>query len=126
MDWRQAIDIGRVLTGDRELHIPVIEESTSQYTWISTKVGATQRILDRDFPDARRAEVELVLPVAQLPARCRGEPIGLPGCPEKGLRIQQELHSSAPKSLATSFAPMVLKSRGTVISPDRNPSRCAG
>ena len=123
MKWREAVDVGSMLSGDRQLDVSVVEQPAAQYTRVSVKVITTERVLDRDFPDARCAEVELAFPVAQLSSRGRRQPVWLTGCPEQELGVQKELQSSSPNSLAISFSPIVLKSRGTAISPDRKPSR---
>lgn len=120
---REAVDVGRMLPRDGKLDVSVVEQAAAQYTRVSMKVIPTERVLDRDFPDARGAEVELIFPIAQLPARGGGQPVWLTGCPEKELGVEEKLQSSSPKSLAISFPPIVLKSRGTAISPERKPSR---
>ena len=120
---REAINVGRMLSGDGKLDVSIVEQAAAQHTRVSMKVIPTERALDRDFPDARGAEVELIFPIAQLPARGGGQPIWLTGCPEQQLGVEEELQSSSPNSLAISFPPIVLKSRGTAISPERKPSR---
>ena len=77
MEWRKGVDICGVLAGNRQLEVSVIEQPAPQHVRVSAKVIATERILDRDFPDARRAEMEFVPTITQMPACDRGQPVGL-------------------------------------------------
>src|SRR5690348_10230187 len=62
MQRRQCIDIDRVLGGDRQLNVAVVEKSTAQETRLDAEVLAAQGVLDRDFPEARGAEDQLISP----------------------------------------------------------------
>ena len=81
----QAVDVHRVLAGDRQLDVPVIEQAPSQQSRLDAEVFAPEGILDGDFPNAGGAEEEFVLRVLDLPARGGRQALGLTGGPEKEL-----------------------------------------
>jgi hypothetical protein len=85
---RKAVDVGSVLSCNRELDVSIVEQASSKNTRVGVKVIATQRVLDRDFPDVRRAEIELVLAIAQVSACPSGQAVRLTGSPEKELGIE--------------------------------------
>ena len=57
--------------------------------------------------------------------RLLGEIAGVAARPEEQLRVQQQLHGSAPKSAAIASRPMPSKSLGMRNAPSRNPNRRA-
>lgn len=101
VERRQAIDVGRVLLCNRQLDVSFVRYAVFAKLVDPPRIIATEGVPDRDFPDARGAEVE----------------------PRGATDIKEELQSWSTKSLEISLALIVLKSRGTAISPAINPSR---
>src|SRR5665647_1407198 len=91
-----------MLTRNRQLDVAVIEQPSAQQPRFDTEVFPAERVLDRDFPQTRGAEEELVLRVVELFARGWREPFGLASRPQQELRVEQELHSSRPNRAAVS------------------------
>jgi hypothetical protein len=58
-----------MFAGDRQLDVAVVEESTAEHTRLDAEVLAPEGVLDRDLPEARRREQELVVLVLEKPAR---------------------------------------------------------
>src|SRR5207249_4060759 len=102
---RQALDVHGMLAGNRQLHVAIVEQATAEQTRLDTEVVATEGALDGDLPQACGAEEQVVLRVAELPARRGGEPLRLTGRPEKNLSIEQEFHTVIPNRAAISLSP---------------------
>jgi len=65
----KLFDRHRVLARDRQLSVPVVEQSPAQKPRIDAEVVASEGSLDGDLPDAGRAEQELIARIGQEGAR---------------------------------------------------------
>src|SRR3712207_7328972 len=54
----QPVDVHRVLAGDRQLRVAVVEQAPAQPARINAEVVPPQGVLDGDLPDTRRAKVQ--------------------------------------------------------------------
>src|SRR5205085_10883 len=103
---RQAVDVDRVLAGDRKLGVTIVQQPAPQQPRLDAEVIPTQRILDGDLPEAGRAEQQLVAGVVEQGERRLRQSLRRAGGPEQELRVQQELHSWVPNSAAISASPI--------------------
>jgi hypothetical protein len=73
----KAVDAHRVLTGDGQLYVAVVEQPPAQQARLDAEVFPSQAVLDGDLPQAGSAEAKLVARVVQEFARRGREPLGL-------------------------------------------------
>jgi len=64
MESRQALNGHRVLTGNRQLEIAVIEKTLAQPAGIDAEVFPSQGGLDRDLPNAYNTKNQFVCGVS--------------------------------------------------------------
>ncbi len=69
MKRRQQFDGNRVLAGDWLLNIAIVEQATPQQSGIDAEIIPAQSALDGDFPEARRAEQQIVVRIVEQFAR---------------------------------------------------------
>src|SRR5215469_12291470 len=119
---RQLVRVDCVFAIDWEFGVAIIEQPSAQQSCIHAEILTSQALLNRDFPEARSAEQELVLWILDEPTRRFCQPFGIVGCPEQQMRIQQQFHSSPWNIRSISERPIVLKSSGIENGPGRNPS----
>jgi hypothetical protein len=81
VDRRQIGDRDGMLAGDRELVIAVVQQAPAQEPRIGAKIGAADAGFDRDFPQARRAEHQLVASVVDHRAGPDRQTLRLPRSP---------------------------------------------
>jgi hypothetical protein len=60
VDRRQIVDRHGMLAGDREPVIAVVQQASAQEPRIGAKIAAAEAGFERDLPQARRAEHQLV------------------------------------------------------------------
>lgn len=63
--WRQTVEGDGVLTGNRQLGIAIIQETTAQKPGVYPKIAPAETMLDRDLPQAGRTEDRLVLRIIE-------------------------------------------------------------
>jgi hypothetical protein len=78
-----------VLTGDRQLAIAIIQETAAKKPSVSPKIASAEAVLDRDLPQAGRAEDRLILRIIEQPARGARQTLGVSGRPQQQVRVQQ-------------------------------------
>ena len=61
MDRQQRRNGGGMLAGDRQFDIVVVQQGSPEHPGVDPEILAPETGLDRDFPDARRAEQQLRL-----------------------------------------------------------------
>lgn len=105
MDWWQAVDRDHVLAGDWELLVKIVEQTAAQEARVDAKIVSSEAAFDGDFPEACRAEYELVLRVVEQGASSGRQSLGLSGRPQEDVSVQQELHARS-KRCSTSADPM--------------------
>src|SRR5271167_2043247 len=66
--WRQTVEGDGVLTGDRQLAIAIVQETAAQKPGVCPKIASAEAVLDRDLPQAGRAEDRLILRIIEQPA----------------------------------------------------------
>jgi hypothetical protein len=81
VDRRQIGDRDGMLAGDRELVIAVVQQAPAQEPRVGAKIGAAKAGFDRDFPQARRAEHQLIASVVDRPAGPERQTLRLPCSP---------------------------------------------
>ncbi len=89
---RQSVHVHCMLAVDLKFHVAMIEERSAQQPRLDLEVLPAEGILDRDLPEACRAEQQFVLRVFDQLA-CRGcELSGVTGRPKQYLAVEQDFH----------------------------------
>ncbi len=112
-----------MLAANRQLAVAVIQQPPAQQPDIDPKILAPQPALDRDLPQAGRAEQQLVFRRLDQGARLRRQAAGTSGRPQQQMGVQQQLHVPPPNSRSISASPIRSKSSGTAICPAMKPNR---
>src|SRR3954471_20935614 len=91
------------------------------------EVRPSQPLLDCNFPKARGADVEVVIPVVQDGDGRLGEAArrscAPSGRPKQDMRVQQQSHVSPWNIRSISESPIRSKSSGTLMRPGIKPTR---
>src|SRR5262249_36798049 len=120
---RQVEGRHRVLAGNRQFAPSVVDQPAAQPARLDAEVLAAQAVLDRHFPQARRAEPEPRARILEQAARLSRQPVRLARRPQQQMRVDQQVHLSPRKVRSMVSCPMRSKSSGTAISPARKPRR---
>src|SRR5689334_19299441 len=76
VQWWKHVDVHRVLAGDRELRVPIVEQASPQDTRLDLEIASAQRFLDGDLPEAGGTEQQLVVLVFEDLGCCPREALG--------------------------------------------------
>jgi hypothetical protein len=77
-----------------KLCILVVEKASTKRTDVDAKIVAASPRLDRNLPQARRAERQLIVRLSNQSTGGGGQPPALGNGPKQNSRVEQEPHSS--------------------------------
>src|SRR5512132_2977305 len=114
----------RVHCSYRQLEKAHLGQSGQQLREIDPKIFASERALDRDFPNARRAVIHLVVVVFQKLTRFTRQPLAARCRPEQQVGVEQKPHRFRPsKARIMESGNGALKSSGILNLPSSSPRR---
>ena len=99
MNGWKAGDAGRVCRCYRQLDQAHLRQSDQQPGEVDAKISASERALDRDFPDARCAVIYVVFFVFYELAGFMWQSLAVRRRPKEQVRVEQEPHRLRPSKV---------------------------